>query len=152
MQRWTRSCCAGGLYGGAAWGSVTVLTLAWSIGAGLGLRAVTPDLDDDRHHVVYCVPIPPEPLITSPADLRTLPVRALIAAPLGLYSSGLQFALLAFLVVLIPAAMLQQGHARRVLSGPVIGVLALVLLAGGWSFEIEETARTNSLPTLACSN
>ncbi|HEV2739127.1 MAG TPA: hypothetical protein VGU66_11160 [Candidatus Elarobacter sp.] len=144
MLRWRA------LWWGRVWGPVTVLTLAWSIGAGLGLRAVTPDFD--RHHTVYCVPIPPEPLIASPADLRTLPVRALIAAPLGLYSSGLQFALLAFLVVLIPAAMLQQGNARRVLSVPVIGVLALLLLAGGWSFEIEETARTNSLPALACSN
>ncbi|HWT05876.1 MAG TPA: hypothetical protein VN224_08970 [Xanthomonadales bacterium] len=138
---------------GRVWGSVAVLTLAWSIGAGLAVRAVTPNASIPSHaEARYCEPSAPRPLIASPADLRTLPLRAFIAAPLGLYVSGLQFAAIAFLIVLIPAARLQQGTARRVLSARVIGLLAVMVVAGGWSFELEETARTNTLPALTCSN
>ena len=140
------------MWWGRVWGSVLVLTLAWSIGSGLALRAVTPDMTRYAGRTVYCQPTAVQPLIASPADIRTLPVRALMAAPLGLYESGLQFAVLAFLVVLIPAATMQQGNARRVLSGPVIAAFAVLVAYGGWAFELEETARTNSLPTLTCSN
>ena len=143
----------GALWWGRVWGSVAALTLAWSIGAGLAVRAVTPDFSKHGHgQVEYCVPIAPEPLVASPADLLSLPMRAFVAAPLGLYVSGLQFAVIAYLIVLIPAASLQQGTARRILSGPVIGVLAVLVLAGGWSFELEEMSRTHALPVLTCSN
>lgn len=140
------------LWWGRVWGSVTVLALTWSIGAGLALRAVTPELQRGHRGVVDCQPTAIQPLIASPADLRALPVRALAAAPLGLYASGLEFTVLAYLIILIPAAVMQQGNARRVLSGTVIAVVAVLVAYGGWAFELEETARTNSLPTLACSN
>ena len=140
------------MWWGRVWGSVLALTLAWSIGAGLALRAVTPDMSRFTGPGVYCQPTAVQPIVASPADLRTLPLRALDAAPLGMYASGLEFALLAFLIVLIPAARLQQGNARRVLSGPVIAAFVLLVSYGGWAFELEETARTNTLPTLACSN
>ncbi len=29
---------------------------------------------------------------------------------------------------------------------------SVIILAGGWSFELDETARTNTLPGLTCSN
>jgi hypothetical protein len=138
------------LWWGRVWGSVIVLTLAWSIGAGLAVRAVTADVHARDGH--WCEPSAPQPLVAGPADLPSLPLRALIAAPLGLYASGLEFALLAFGIVLLPAWMLQQGTARRILGAPVIAALGLAVLVGGWSFELEETARTNSLPTLSCSN
>ena len=140
------------LWWGRVWGSVLVLALAWSIGAGFALRAVTPDLRRGAGATVYCKPTAVQPLIASPADIRTLPLRALAAAPLGLYASGLEFALVAFLIVLIPAATMQQGNARRVLSAPVIAVFAVLVAYGGWAFELEETARTDTLPTLTCSN
>jgi hypothetical protein len=139
---------------GRVWGSVAVLTLAWSIGAGLALRAMLggPEMHAHVAHPTTCPPGVVHPLVASGADLRALPLRAVIAAPLGLFASGLEFALLAFAIVLVPAALLQQGTARRVLSAPVIAVLAALLLAGGWDFQTEEAARTDALPTLACSN
>jgi hypothetical protein len=142
------------LWWGRVWGSVVVMTIAWSMGAGLALQAMLgpPEMHRHANHPTTCPPGEVHPLIVSAADARALPARALIAAPLGLYASGLEFAVLAFALALVPAALLQQGTARRVLSGPVIATLAVLLVAAGWGYQIEEASRTDTLPTLACSN
>jgi hypothetical protein len=133
---------------GRVWGSVVILTLAWSIGAGMVLRAVSAPYRSDS--VRDCLPTAVQPLITTPVDWLWLPVHALVAAPFGLYVSGLQFALLAFAVTVVPAALLPQGTARRVLSAPVLVVLAALLIVAGWTWELAAVNATG-LPSLLCS-
>jgi hypothetical protein len=135
---------------GRVWGSVAVLTLAWSIGAGLAIRAVLlKDQSPGMRH--WCELTPVQPLVETAADWLSLPVRALVAAPLGLYESGLLFGLAAFAFAVVPAALLQQGTARRVLGAPVIALLAVLLLVLSWHVQLATIARTG-VPSLACSN
>ena len=133
---------------GRVWFAVAVLTFAWSVGVGMALRAMTPA------HLGRggdCVPTAVQPLVTAPADWLWLPVNALIAAPFGVYISGLQFAVVAFAVTMVPAALLQQGTARRVLGAPVLVVLAALLTVTGWKFELSDVRASGRLPAIVCS-
>lgn len=131
---------------GRVWAAVVVLTFAWSIGVGMALRAVSP-----RYSVRGdCLPTAVQPLAKTPADWLMLPLHAAIAVPFGLYLSGLQFALAALIVAVIPAALLPQGTARRVLSAPVLATLAVLLILAGWSHELA-TIAASGLPQIACS-
>lgn len=129
---------------GRVWWTVLALTLAWSIGVGLALRAVTP-----RTHYRDCWPTPPQPLVTAPVDWLWLPLHALAAAPFGLYVSGLQFGLAAFILVAIPAALLQQGTARRIFAVPVVIGLGIAVMQIAWYHEVG-AVRTWGLPAMAC--
>jgi hypothetical protein len=133
---------------GRVWTAVALLTFGWSIGVGLALRAVSPPYGG--HHRGDCTPTTVQPLVSASIDWLWLPVHALVAAPFGVYVSGLQFALVAFVVVMLPAALLQQGTARRVLSAPVLIVFAALLGVAGWRFELAEVSATG-LPSLVCS-
>jgi hypothetical protein len=138
------------LFWGRVWGTVAVLTLAWSIGTGLLLRAVTPEWIAGRYG--RCEPVLVQPLIQSFGDVLSLPLHALAAAPLGLYVSGLEVGCIVLLVALIPAAFLEQGTARRVLGAPVVAALALLLLPISWDVELAAVHHAGRLPALACSN
>lgn len=131
---------------GRVWAAVVVLTLAWSIGVGMALRAVSPPYSVRGD----CLPTAVQQLATTPTDWLMLPLHAVIAAPFGIYVSGLQFALAALIVAVLPAALLQQGTARRILSAPVLAVLAVLLIATGWSHELA-TVAASGLPGIACS-
>jgi hypothetical protein len=131
------------------WAAVVVFTLAWSIGVGMALRAVTPPYGQPGRG--DCLPTAVQPLAATPADWLWLPVHAAIAAPFGLYVSGLQFALAALVATMIPAALLPQGMVcRRVLSVPMMTAGAAVLVVAGWTCELAAVA-AHGLPSLVCS-
>ena len=138
------------LWWGRVWGPVLALTLGWSIGTGLALRALVPSIPQSISS--YCSPGPLRPLIAAPWDALRLHLEAALAVPLGFYVSGMEFALLAFIVAFIPAARLQQGTARRILSAPLVGLLAAALMFAGWSFTVQQAVRSGALPQIACSN
>ncbi len=139
------------LWWGRVWGAVLVLTLAWSIGVGLALRAVVPGRVAPGHEY-DCIPTAVQPLIVTPVDWLWLPVHAAIAAPYGLYESGLQIGVIVLAVVLIPAALLQQGTARRVLGAPVLIAVAALMIWMGWNYELAVVRAAGVLPTLVCTN
>src|SRR5579885_288430 len=110
----------GALGWGRVWAAVLVFTLAWSVGVGMALRAVTPPYGSTAGRG-DCLPTAVQPLASTPSDWLWLPVHAAIAAPFGIYISGLQFGLVALIVTMIPAALLPQGVVcRRVLSVPMM--------------------------------
>jgi hypothetical protein len=84
--------------------------------------------------------------------MLALPVRALSAAPLGLYDWGLLFAIVTAVVVLIPCALLEQGVARRVVSPATTLAAAVFVALAAWSLELHIAVARDVLPALVCSN
>jgi hypothetical protein len=95
--------------------------LAWSVGVGMALRAVTPPYGQPSRG--DCLPTAVQPLATTPADWLWLPVHAAIAAPMV---------------------------CRRVLSVPMMIAVAVVLIVAGWTYELG-TVAAHGLPSLVCS-
>ena len=139
------------MWWGRVWGPVLAFTLGWSIGTGLALHALVPPIPPYIPGTP-CSPGPLRLLIAAPSDALWLPLEAAVAAPLGFYVSGMEVAVLAFILVFIPAARLQQGTARRVLSAPLVGLLAAALTFAGWSFTVQHAVRSGALPQIACSS
>ena len=131
---------------GRVWVATAVLTLAWSIGVGMALRAVSPTYSNRGD----CLPTAVQPLATTPADWLRLPLHALIAAPFGLYVSGLQFGLAAFIVAALVGGVLTQGRARRILGAPVLAAVGALVILAGWFHELA-TVAASGLPALICS-
>ena len=135
---------------GRVWAAVVVFTMGWSVGVGMALRAVTPPYGSHAGRG-DCLPTAVQPLATTPADWLWLPVHAAIAAPFGVYVSGLQFGLATLIVTMIPAALLPQGIVcRRVLSVQMMLAVAAVLIVAGWTHELASVG-AHGLPSLVYS-
>ncbi|MBV8581379.1 MAG: hypothetical protein JOZ86_12205 [Candidatus Eremiobacteraeota bacterium] len=116
---------------GGYWIALVLLTFGWSAGVGLAIQSTVYSTDFGG-----CIPISVLPLIASPHDALTLPVRALVAAPVGLYHSGLQFGFFTAFVLLLPAALLEYGTAKRVFGIPLVVIAALAFAAAAWSVQL----------------
>lgn len=130
------------------WTVVLALTFAWSAGVGLAVQSVLPVVP----HGAICRPGALHSLVASSADLVWFPWHMMVAIPYGLRESGGLVLLLAYLVLLYPAARLQYGVAVRVLSLSPVAALGALLAYAGWWTKVHAVTSSNEISCFYLGN
>ncbi len=123
------------------WATVLALAFAWSAGVGLAVESVLPAVQDGA----ICRPGALHSLVASSADVMWLPWHVFVAIPYGLRESGGLVLLLAYLVLLYPAARLRYGIAVRVFSLSPVAALGAVLAYAGWWMKVHAVTSSNEI-------
>ena len=126
------------------WSAWVFLTLGWSAGVGLALKAI--------RHNSSCEPLSVMPLNQLFPTFLSVPLRILEVIPYGLYESGLMFAFFAAVALLIPMALLPNGVVQRMENPFTVGLATLGVGVIAWSVELSLAFSRHILPSLVCSN